>query len=143
MSLYNYLARSCEPAQEIRSDFDQEQCEQLYKHVKALGYKKYHAFVLEHLSDILKYISLSHSQRQQKKWVNHPDNLLIRLAALQISCSTNQFLQDIEPIVQIVDSGSYRQFHSAIAAGVAAMLKKDVLKLFPFEEFDNPFEKKK
>ena len=139
MSLHNYLVKSNVPYQEIWSDFDLEQVQQLYNQLKDLGYRKYHAFVVEHQKDILKYISLSHSQRQQKKWVNHSDNLLIRLASLQISAATVQLLDDIQQIELIVDGGSYRQFHSAVADGVLSLTLAMPLSDFPFEDFENPF----
>jgi len=139
MSLDNYLAKSGEVYGEIRLEISPEQVEQLYFRVKELGYNQYRVFVKEHLADILKYISLSRSQREQKKWVNHPDILLIRLAALQISAATAKLQNGIDQIAYIVGRGSYRQFHAAMADGLAPLLLEYPLARFPFEGCDNPF----
>ncbi len=138
MSLENYLVKSRAVFQEIRSDFSPEEKQELYNRLKALGYEQYRVFVEKHLEDILKYISLSPSQRGQKKWVNRPDALLIRMAASQISCLTQQLCCDIEPITRIVDSGSYRQFHSEMPQGVAQLVISYPLMTF-FHGFQNPF----
>lgn len=138
MSLYNYLVKSNEPFYELRSEFDHEQITQLHKLLKGLGFTNYLAFVREHQEDILKYIGLSPSRRQQKKWVNHPDILLIRYAALQLSAATVQLLADIEPIERIVDRGSYREFHAAIAQGIAPCALYSPLLGF-FRDYENPF----
>lgn len=139
MSLENYLVKSRVPYEEILWDFRPEQVQQLYYLVKETGRQKYFAFVKEHLSDILKYISLSQSQRQQRKWVNHPQILLIRLAALQVSSATVDLLNELHPLAEIVDRGSYRQFHSATANALAPFLINFQLYSFPFEGYDNPF----
>jgi len=142
MSLGNYLAKSNGSYEEIRWDFDHEQLQQLYNRVLELGYKQYFAFVRQHQEEILKYISLSPSQRKQKKWMNRQDILLIRLAALQISAATVRLLGDIQEIELLVDGGSYRQFHSVVANGIAPLLFHPTLTLFPFEGFENPFYSK-
>lgn len=85
MSLENYLVKSDVSATEIRCTFHREEVEQLYKTLQAKGYDEYLSFVRLNLKDILKYISLSPSQREQNKWINHPEQLLLRFAALQIS----------------------------------------------------------
>lgn len=139
MSLENYLLKSYLPYQEIQSDFHHEQVLQLYNRAKEIGYTGYFAFVRNNLPDILKYISLSSSQRQQKKWVNHPDNLLIRFAALQISGATVDLLDGLVPISDIVNNGSYRDFHSISARALAPILLNHPLLKFPFDGFDNPF----
>lgn len=139
MSLDNYLAKSSGPALEIRSGFAPEQVQALYNLVKATGRKRYFAFVKAHLPDILLYIGLSPSRRDQKKWVSHPHNLLLRLAALQISDSVVTVLNDLWPIASIVDRGSYRSFHSAVADALAPELLCFSFFEFPFEGFDNPF----
>ena len=141
MSLYNYLVESNRPYEEIRYDFRPEEVQQLYNLLLKIGGSQFRDFVVEHLTDILKYISLSPSQRLQKKWVNHPENLLIRFAALQISASTVSFLSDAEDIADFVDRGSYRSFHAVIAQALAPFLLKMPLFRFPFEGFDNPFLK--
>lgn len=140
MSLYNYLVKSNGPCEEIRCDFRQGEVEQLYSILRGIGYRKYCAFVQEHLPDILKYIGLSPSQRGQKKWVNHPHSLLIRYAALQISCATVQLLEDIRLIDTVVDSGSYRKFHSIIADALAQQIVDPPLMRFP-GGYPNPFAK--
>lgn len=141
MSLENYLVRSHEPAVEIRNAFGKEEIEQLYNLVKEIGYKQYGHFFVENIQEIVKYISLTPSRRAQKKWVNSPNILLIRLAALQISLSTVSLTNDIVPITKIVDRGSYRDFHSVVAASVALLLKKQPLFSFPFDGWENPFSK--
>lgn len=138
MSLHNYLARSTVPFEEIRSGFDHEQVQQLYNLLKELGCGQYLCLVQEHQTDILKYISLTSSQRNQKRWVNHPDILLIRFAAYQISLATVKLLDDIEPIVHIVDGGSYRAFHSTIADALFESVLYSPLLAF-FDGYDNPF----
>jgi hypothetical protein len=140
MSLENYLAKSHERGQEIRLAFPKEQQQPRCNLLKEIGWKKYLCWVREHLEDILKYISLSPSQREKKKWANHPDILLIRCAAIQISGAAEQFLSDIEPIAGIVDNGSYRQFHTVIAQGIAPLMLSFPLAKFPFEGVDNPFQ---
>ncbi len=140
MSLYNYLVKSNKPAQEIRSDFRREEVEQLYKLLKELGHPKYHAFVRERQQDICKYVELSESQRQQKKWANHPDILLIRFAALHLSESTVELLRDMENLANIVDRGSYRQFHAELAHALFQRIVRPPFYRFPFEGFDNPFQ---
>jgi len=139
MSLENYLVKSRVPYEEIRSDFRPEQVQQLYYLLKETGYKKYFSFVQEHLSDILKYMSLSPSQRQQKKWVNHQDALLIRFAALQVSSATVALLGDLLPLSEILDRGSYRQFHMVVATALSPFLLNFQFYKFPFDEYDNPF----
>lgn|GEM_PF-2944178 len=140
MSLDNYLVKSNGPAVEIRSGFDHEQVQLLYSRVKETGRKQYYAFVKAHLPDILKYIRLTPSQRKQKKWVNHPDSLLIRLAALQLSESVVGVLNDLWPIAHLVDKGSYRAFHAAFADALGPELLCFSFFEFPFEGFYNPFE---
>lgn len=139
MSLENYLIKSTGNYQEIRWEFKSDDIESLYKQLKEIGYKEYLDFVRKHLMDILKYISLSQSQRNQKKWTNHPDNLLIRFAALQISGETLDLLSDMHPVAFIVDKGSYREFHSVIANALAQRLIGYPFLQFPFDGFDNPF----
>lgn len=139
MSLENYLVRGCAPYSEMRLDFENAQVQQLCNLLKATGYKKHRAFVLEHLEDIQKYISISPSQRQQKKWVNRPDILLIRFSALQISFATVSLLEGIRPIAYLVDGGSYRQFHTAVSEGLIPVLLSNPFAQFPFEGFENPF----
>lgn len=140
MSLQNYLAKSDGPFEEIRYAFRPEEVVQLYKLLRETGYKKHCAFVREHLPDILKYIGLSPSQREQKKWVNHPHNLQIRIAALQISHATILLLEDIQPICTVVDSGSYRKFHSIVADALGQTIVGSPLCLF-LREYPNPFLK--
>jgi hypothetical protein len=139
MSLYNYLVKSDVSGTEIRWDFRREEEEQLYNLLKGIGLRKYLEFVRGNLKDILKYISLSPSQRKQKTWVNHPDNLLIRCAALQIADITRSFLLDIREVSDIVDGGSYRSFEAAVAQGIAPLILQYPLSKFPFDGFDNPF----
>ena len=67
MSLENYLVKSNVAAEEIRYDFHPEEVSQLYSLLKEKGYDWYFAFVQNNLKDILRYISLAPSQRQQKK----------------------------------------------------------------------------
>lgn len=139
MSLENYLAKSSGSYEEISWSFDREQVEELYNLLKEIGLEKYFSFVREHQTDILKYISLSPSQRLQKKWVNHPQILLIRFAALQISGATVSFLSDIREAAWIVDRGSYREFHSVIATGLMPLMMTFHFRKFPFDGFENPF----
>lgn len=139
MSLQNYLVKSDVSATEIRCTFHKEEVEQLYMTLKEKGYEEYLGFVRQNLKDILKYISLSQSQREQKKWINHPENLLLRFAALQISETVLEFQSDICEIDQIVDKGSYRKFHSVIADALAPMLLFQPLNKFPFEGYESPF----
>jgi hypothetical protein len=141
MSLENYLVKSSVSYEEIRFEFDlhPEEVEQLYNRVKETGANQYFSFVVKHQEDILRYISLSPSQRKQKKWVNHPDILLIRLAALQISDATLTLQNDIAPIAEMVNRGSYRDFHAVIARGYLHALFGHPLSRFPFEKFENPF----
>lgn len=136
MSLHNYLVRSREACEEIRWGFSLEEKRQLYWILKEIGGAKYFSFVKAHRADILKYISLPDSRRQQKKWVNHPDILLIRVAALQISDSTVKLCENIEPIAHLVDGGSYREFHAAMAEGIVPLL----LDSFPLYDFFDWFE---
>lgn len=139
MSLENYLVKSDVSATEIRCTFHREEVEQLYKSLQAKGYDEYLSFVRLNLKDILKYISLSPSQREQNKWINHPEQLLLRFAALQISEIVLGFQLDICDIAQIVDKGSYRKFHSVIATALAPLLFAQPLTEFPFEGYDSPF----
>ena len=139
MSLENYLVKSDVSATEIRCTFHREEVERLHKTLKEKGYDEYLSFVRLNLKDILKYISLSPSQREQKKWINHPDGLLLRFAALQISETVLQFQLDICDIVLTVDKGSYRKFHSVIANALAPLLFVQPLTEFPFEGYDSPF----
>ena len=138
MSLENYLVRSDVSETEIRCSFRQEEVSQLHTLLKEKGFDWYRDF-LTNLSDILKYIALPPSRREAKKWVAHPDALLLRFAALQISAITVQFQLDIDGIAGIVDFGSYRSFPSVIANGLAPLLLGSPLKEFPFEGYDSPF----
>lgn len=139
MSLENYLVKSRVAAEEIRSGFHPEEVSQLYNFLKEKGYDWYFLFVQDNQKDILKYISLSPSQRQQKKWLNHPYALILRFAALQISEITLQFQSNIDEIAGIVDNGSYRKFHAVIVNALAPMLLETPLKSFPFDNYDSPF----
>lgn len=139
MSLENYLVRSDVSETEIRCSFRQEEVSQLHTFLKEKGFDWYRDFLTTNLSDILKYIALPPSRREAKKWIAHPDGLLLRFAALQISAITVQFQLDIDGIAGIVDSGSYRSFHSVIANGLAPLLLGSPLKEFPFEGYDSPF----
>lgn len=139
MSLENYLTKSNGTYEEIRWEFKSEEIHQLYGRLKEIGYREYVHFIREQLEVILKYISLSQSQRHQKKWLNHPDNLLIRFAALQMSSETLDLLTDMQPIAWIVDRGSYREFHSAIASALSQRLVRYPFLQFPFDGFENPF----
>ena len=141
MSLENYLLSESKPAQEIRWDFRPEEVSQLYNLLRERGFDGYLAFVRDNLKDILRYMSLSPSQRAQKKWINHPDGLLLRCAALQISEITLRFLGGIADIAMIVDSGSYRKFHSVVADTLVPMLlNPDLFRVLPFDDMqENPF----
>ena len=141
MSLQNYLLSESKPAQEIRWDFRPEEVSQLYTLLRERGFDGYLAFVRGNLKDILRYMSLTPSQRTQKKWLNHPDGLLLRCAALQISEITGRFLEGVADIAMIVDSGSYRNFHSVVANTLVPMLlNPDLFRTLPFDrEQDNPF----
>lgn len=139
MSLYNYLAKSSGSAEEIRYNFRPEEVEQLYNLLRGKGFYVYFDFVRNNLKDILKYISLSESQRKQKKWTNHPDQLLLRFAALQIAEATVKLLNDILDIVYIVDAKSYRAFLATCANGLAPLLLDTPLDNFQFDGYDNPF----
>lgn len=141
MSFYNYLDKAGESCSEILFDLTREEEQQLYNRVKALAYDGYSAFVREHQTDILKYISLTLSRRQAKKWVNNPDLLLIRLAAFQLSSATADFLREISLVSDIVNGGSYRSFLSAVCdAYVLRMLDCDPLRNFEYFDFGDPFE---
>lgn len=140
MSLGNYLAKSDGPYSEIIYDFFPEEIQQLTTLLKENGYVKHMSFINENLEDIQKYISLSPSQRKQKKWKNHPNSLWIRFSALQLSAATVKLVSDIHPISYIVDGGSYREFHSVIASGVSTLLLSHPFTYYPFSE-KNPFFK--
>lgn len=142
MSLESYLVKGCATCGEIHSDFSPEEIEELYNQLAEIEYSDYLHFVTQNLQDILKYISLSPSRRMQKKWSNHPKALWIRCAALQISSATERLLSDILGITAIVDRGSYRDFHTVFAYGLAPILLGDVFYQFPFDDFDNPFLEK-
>lgn len=139
MSLYNYLVKSSGSAEEIRYNFRPEEVEQLYKLLREKGFYTYFDFVRNNRKDILKYISLSDSQREQKKWKNHPEQLLLRFAALQIAEATVKLLNDILDIVDIVDAKSYRAFLATCANGLAPLLLDTPLGDFQFDGYDNPF----
>ena len=139
MSLYNYLVKSSVSAEEIRYNFHREEVEQLYNLLREKGYDAYFDFVKNNQKDILRYIALSDSQRRQKKWTNHPQQLMLRFAALQIAEITVKFQNDILDISNIVDSGSYRSFLATCADGVLPLLVNTPLREFPFEGYDNPF----
>jgi hypothetical protein len=139
MSLRNYLAKPCEAYQEIKEDFSQEEVQKLYNLLKEIGINQYLLFYRDNLELIRKYISLFPSQRKAKKWMNHPDILLIRFAAIQIWNSTEQLLDDIGEVAYIVDNGSYRSFQTVFALSVAYRFRHWPLFQFPFDGFDNPF----
>lgn len=141
MSLYNYLVKSRAPYEEMYCTYHQAEVVQLYNLLKEIGFGQYYAFLQEHQEDILKYIGLAPSQRQQKKWVNNPNILLIRFGALQISYATVRLLDGIVQIDSIVDSGSYRKFHSVVADQLGTLLLDHPFAQFPFEVFPNPFLK--
>src|SRR5690625_3115883 len=134
MSLKNYLAKSNKQPQEIRLSFDLAEIEVLYTLLKEIGGAQYHAFLVKHLASIVQYISLTPSQRLQKKWVGHPDILLIRFAALQLSESTVSLMNDLEPIADLVNRSSYRDFHAAVARGVAPVFVSLSFLHWPFSD---------
>ncbi|MGR3790698.1 hypothetical protein ACUXZJ_07280 [Flavobacterium sp. TN-1] len=134
MSLENYLLKSNAPAQEIRYAFSEQEVEQLYNLVSTMKFPEYLRFVGENLEDIQKYTAITDSQRKQKKWVNHSKNLLIRMAALQLADATVEFLNDICDIALVVDSGSYRKFHSIISTGLFDKILCNPFFYFPFQE---------
>lgn len=142
MNLENYLAKSNGPFQEILSEFDYTSglVEELCNRVREIGYNGYVSFVREHQEDILQYIGLSPSQRAKKKWVNHSDILLIRLAALQISGLTLRFLAGMrESLIVPQTNGSYREFHRCVAGKVLRVIENSPFVYFPFRGYDNPF----
>jgi hypothetical protein len=139
MSVQNYLLKSSVSAEEIRMDFRPEEVSQLYKALRALGPAAYLAFVKDNLADILRYISLSLSQRRQKKWSAHPNALLLRFAALQVSESVLQLQAYLSDVTTLVDGGSYRKFHAEFAKNVMYWLFSQPLRSFPFENYGNPF----
>lgn len=139
MSLENYLVKSDVSETEIRCSFRKEEVLQLHKLLKEKGYCWYRKFLAANLQDILKYIALPDSRRQTKKWTARPDALLLRFAALQISSITLKFQSDICDIAEIVDSGSYRSFHTVIVNALAPLLLDAPLREFPFEGFESPF----
>lgn len=139
MSLQNYLDRASGFLTEIQSNIQREEAELLYNRLKEIGYDQYLAFVEANQTDILKYLSLSPSQRRQKKWLNHPDILLIQLAAIQISYSTDVLLKGIAMLSLDVETGvSYRYFHAKVAEHLL-----DRILYLPFSRFsvngENPF----
>lgn len=142
MSLRSYLEKAYEPEMEIRSAFRPEEIEQVFRQLQEIGFSKYFSFVKEHQADILKYIRLTPSQRQQKKWISHPQNLLLRLAALQISEATVELQTEIIEVADVVDRGSHRSFHSILAGGVCNLLLSCPFYYFPFEEYKSPFARK-
>ena len=139
MSLRNYLVKSNVTEIEIRSTFPPEAPLQLYNLLKERGYRWYLEFLAANLQDILKYISLSPSRRLAKKWTQRPDEAVFRFAALQISCITLQFQSDILDTAEVIDGGSYRDFHSIFADALAPLLLFRPWKTFPFEGYDSPF----
>ncbi|RGS35837.1 hypothetical protein DWX97_14310 [Bacteroides cellulosilyticus] len=141
MSLENYLAKSNGPYEEILWEFRNDEIVQLYNQLRTEGFGEHFVYVKEHLTDILKYISLSPSQREQKKWTKRPDLLMFRFSALQISYSTVKFLSDASPMAQIVDSDSYRKFHSLFANLIGNIAVVNPLLSFPFADYPNPFRK--
>ncbi|NCI45035.1 hypothetical protein [Sediminibacterium soli] len=140
MSLGNYLSKSDGPYSEIFYDFLPEEIQKLAVILKENGYVKHMSFINENLDDIQKYISLSPSQRQQKKWKNHPNSLWIRFSALQLSAATVKLVSGIYPISYIVDGGSYREFHSIVANGLSVLLLSHPFTYYPFSD-KNPFFK--
>lgn len=139
MSLENYLVKSDVSETEIRCSFRREEVSQLHTLLKEKGFDWYRDFLTTNLADILKYIALPPSRREAKKWTSRPDALLLRFAALQISCITLRFQSDIVDIEGIVNSGSYRSFHSVLVNALAPLLLDSPLKMFPFEGYDSPF----
>lgn len=140
MSLENYLAEAQKQTREIRWAFvvDPSQVEQLDTRIREIGFARYVDFVREHLGDIHKYISLSDSQRKQKRWINYPDGVLLRFAALQISVATVKLQNDIAGIAYLVNGGSYRDFHSEMARGVCGLLEQPPLRYWPFDQHESP-----
>ena len=126
MSLENYLVKSDVFETEIRCSFHREEVSQLHTFLKDKGFDWYRHFLTTNLSDILKYIALPPSRREAKKWIGRPDALLLRFAALQISSITVQFQLNIDGIAGIVNSGSYRSFHSVIVNSLAPLLLERV-----------------
>lgn len=139
MSLGSYLDKAGESGQEIEWAFSSEEIQKLYNLLKEIGFLEYRKFVKLNREAIAKYLSLSPSQRNQKKWVNHSDNLLIRFAALQLSNSTAVFQSDIYDLCSVVDGGSYRKFHAILASALITQHTDHLYMDFPFEGYDNPF----
>lgn len=134
MSLENYLLKSNGPAIEIRYDFNPDEIEQLYKIVCNLKLSDYMVFIRDNSQDIHKYIKLTPSQRKRKKWLNHPQNLLLRMAALQVSEVTFEYTSDLTPICSVVDSGSYRKFHSIFVGAFLDYYFSNPFVEFPFQD---------
>lgn len=143
MSLESYLAKARGFDEEILSDFSDEQIEQLYTRLSALSMQGYVSFVRSHQTEIVQYIELTPSQRCRAKWLNHPDILLIRLAAYQISSITDVFLTYIENLNSLAQySGvSYRKFHASLSEHLSEMAFSRYLTLFPFDGYESPFLK--
>ena len=140
MSLKNYLVKSNESYLEILWDFRPEQVEELYKLLLKKGHVEYHTFCGKNIQDIHTYIGLSPSQRRQKKWVNRPDALEFRFAALQAAHSAVAFLDRMLAAADLVDGGSYRKFLEETSR---ALYCKEVqfpfYAIWPFDQLKNPF----
>lgn len=140
MSLYSYLSKSSSIYYELEDNFEEGEIMEVHKLLIDIKVQGYFSFVANNIDDIQKYISLSPSQRKQKKWLNHKDNLLIRFAALQISFATVEMIKDLHPLGGVLDGGgSYRSFHSITADALSNQLLRQPLFYFPFSSFTNPF----
>lgn len=139
MSLYNYLAKARVVEEEIRMNLPHERVQTLYNLVKEIGPDRYYEWWRQNRELALQYMQLPSSRRRAKKWENHPDILLIQLAALQLSYATSRFLHQARQIGEIVDGGSYRDFHCTIAGALMETCSTPYFFHFPFVDFDNPF----
>lgn len=139
MSLDNYLDKAGEAGQEIEWGFSAEEIQRLYTLLSDCGYAEHLKFVVDNHKDIVKYLSLTPSRREQKRWADHPNNLQLRFAALQLSNSTVAFQDDIFDLRWMLDRGSYREFHATLAQAVMNQHLELPFAEFPFEDFDNPF----
>lgn len=138
MSLENYLAKVHEYGQEIQYTLDYHDVEQLYTRLIELEFGGYCTFFFDNQKDIEKYLTLTRSQREQKKWVNHPNILLIQLGAIQLSLVIAPILAGVEYAV----GSPYRDFSRGVVSAACELLSVRFLLVFPFDGYDSPLLKR-
>lgn len=135
MGLASYIAGVRDLAEEIRTSFSEDECDELFVLLRDMGMERWDSWKVERREVIVRYVMSTPAQRGKVKMFQ-PNRLLLAFAAYQHSRGAQVFLQAIDSNL-IYPGGAYR-----LMAGRAGEAYQDVLEcvepdLWPWGE-DHP-----